>query len=61
MAKTRAKYWYQSKTIWLAILEGVGGIVTILTTELPEVGGLLILKALIEIGLRFVTKLPVEV
>lgn len=49
------KKWYKSKVIWLAIIQGIAGVIVAFTTQYPDVGGLLIGKSLIDMILRIVT------
>lgn len=54
------KSWYKSKTVWLAILQAVAGIVVVFSTQHPEIGALVLMKSLLDVTLRFVTQLPVQ-
>lgn len=54
------KKWYKSRTVQIAILTGIIGVVTALQTEYTEVGVLVSIKALLDIALRFITTAPVE-
>ena len=54
------KKWYKSKTIWLAILTGISGVVIALSTQYPAAGALVVLKSLIDIALRYATELPLS-
>lgn len=52
------KSWYQSKTVWLAIAQGVLGVMTALTTANPElatIGWIATGKSLLDMFLRFGT------
>lgn len=49
------KKWYQSKVIWLAILQGIVGVVVAFTTQYPGVGSILIGKSILDMILRVVT------
>lgn len=60
MAKRNLKDWYKSKTIWVAILQGVAGLVVAFSTEYPEAGGLLLVKSLVDFGLRMFTNKAVK-
>ena len=59
MKNQQTKKWYQSKMIWLAVVQGIAGIVTAVATEFPEIGGLAVVKSVMDIALRAVTKSPV--
>lgn len=52
------KDWYKSKTLWLATLQGISGIVTVLVSENPQldaVGGVAVLKSVLDVALRLIT------
>lgn len=52
------KQWYLSKTLWLAVLMAVGGILTALLAENPilqNAGWVMVIKAAIDGLLRIVT------
>jgi hypothetical protein len=52
------KSWYSSKTIWLAVIQAVLGILAAIRVENPslfDVGVFLILKSVLDIGLRLLT------
>ncbi len=54
------KNWYQSKTIWFAILTGAVGIVTSFSTQYPDVGWLVTIGSVINVILRLVTSEPIQ-
>lgn len=60
------KNWYQSKTIWLAIIQAVIGILTLIagvlngSTQLNAAGITLIFKSLVDIYVRFTTDTSVR-
>ena len=56
----RIRNWYRSRTIWLALLQAVGGILLVVVAEYPEAGGILIAKSFIDIALRAVTVKPIR-
>lgn len=56
----KKKQLWKSKTLWVAILQGALGIVMVLQTEMPEVGGLLLLKAALDMILRALTTKPLD-
>lgn len=45
----------KSKTVWIAVLQGIAGVVVVLQTQYPELGYVAIGKSLVDIGLRFLT------
>ena len=49
----------QSRTFWLAIIQGVAGVIVILETELPGVGWVAIVKSVLDVLLRLATGKPV--
>ena len=56
------KKWYLSKTIWLAILQGIAGVLAAYGSENPDIysiGYILIAKSILDIGLRFLTEKPI--
>lgn len=54
------KKWYQSKTILLAIVQSIAGIVVVFESQYGAVGAVLIVKSAVDIALRIITALPVE-
>jgi hypothetical protein len=54
------KPWYTSKTILLAIAQAIIGIVVVLETSYPGVGGLVMAKSAMDILLRFITDAPIQ-
>lgn len=55
-----AKSWYTSKTIWIAILQGILGVLVAIGTSVPNIGWLIILKSIIDIILRGLTEKPIS-
>ncbi len=53
------KPWYESKTIWIALIQAVIAVVIVVSTQYPAIGGLLVLKSILDILNRFVTGLPI--
>lgn len=56
-----SKTFWQSKTFWLAVLQAVAGVIAVILTENPQlemVGGVAILKSVIDTLLRGVTSKP---
>jgi len=57
------KKWYKSKTLWLAILQGVAGILVAIINVNPNmkiVGGAMVVKSVIDFGLRLLTSQPIQ-
>jgi len=55
------KHLVQSKVFWVAVLQGIFGIILVLETEVPELGWVAIAKSVLDVGLRFVTSMPVTI
>lgn len=55
---TNTKNWITSKTLWVAILQGIVGVFTVLSTtpEFQGVGYLLIIKSVLDGYLRSITE-----
>ena len=56
------KRWYQSKTIRIAIIQALIGIVTAFVSSYPElqaVGIVAVIKSFLDIALRYVTNAPI--
>lgn len=54
----KGKAWYLSKTLWVAVLQGIAGVLAALFVANPElklVGAIAIIKSGIDIGLRVLT------
>ena len=60
MAKKKIKPIFKSRTLWVAVAQGVVGILAVVLTEYPELGGVVIVKSIIDFGLRYITKQPVK-
>lgn len=56
----QAKGLLQSRTFWLAVLQAIGGAITIFATAYPGAGVLLLAKSLLDIYLRSTTTEPVS-
>lgn len=54
------KKWYLSRTIVLAILQGILGVIVVVETQYPTAGTLLIVKSILDTVLRFATTQPVD-
>jgi hypothetical protein len=55
-----SKKWYASKTIWIALLQFIGGGLVVLSTNYPAIGVLGMLKSVIDILVRYNTASPIE-
>jgi hypothetical protein len=53
------KGWLQSKTFWLAIVQGAVGVVGVLATQYPEAGWALMAKSVLDVVLRKLTSKPI--
>ncbi len=56
------KRWYSSRTVWIAIVQGIVGIVTAILASNPElqtVGAVVTLKSALDIILRYLTTKPI--
>lgn len=50
------KKWYLSKTVILAVLQGVLGIIVAIGSQIPTVGWLMIVKSIIDVIIRGMTE-----
>lgn len=48
-----------SKTFWLAVIQGVLGVIIVISSSIPGVGWVMVLKTVLDIILRFLTEKPV--
>lgn len=48
-----------SKTFWLAVLQGIIGLVVVFSTSYPDAGWLLTAKSVLDIVLRLYTSQPI--
>ena len=56
------KRWYESRTIWVAVLQAFGGLLAVVIAADPGVqtaGGIAMMKSAIDVLLRFLTNVPV--
>lgn len=51
----KMKSWYKSKTIWIAVIQGILGVIVAVGQTFPEAGYFLIVKTFLDIVLRTVT------
>lgn len=54
-----SKKWYESKTLWLAIAQGVAGVFVVLATQYPAVGWIAIGKSVVDFFIRYNTSSPI--
>lgn len=57
------KPWYKSKTIWLAILQAISGVLLAFFQTNPtigEVGWFVMTKSVLDVGIRLLTQVPIE-
>lgn len=55
MAKN-IKKWYQSKTIRIALIQAIAGLLAVFASEYPELGVIAVIKSFVDILLRFTTE-----
>lgn len=53
------KPWWKSKTVILAMLQALVGIVVIMETQFPGLGLIAVVKSIFDIVIRFTTELPI--
>ena len=49
------KVWYQSKTLWIALAQGVIGVLVVVQTSNPDLGWIVIVKSVLDIYIRSIT------
>lgn len=54
------KKWYTSRTIWIAILTSVMGLIVAFDSQYPGIGFLMIFKSFIDVVLRFITTTEIK-
>ena len=54
------KKWYKSKTILVALLQAIAGILIAFQAEYPSIGLIVIGKSLIDITIRYLTQEAIE-
>ena len=52
------KPWYQSKTIWVAVLQACVAVFVSISQSNPELGGILVMKSVADVVLRYLTDKP---
>lgn len=58
--QTELKPWYQSKTIWLAMVQGAIAVVLVFQEANPEMGYLILAKSFLDVLLRYITVDTIE-
>jgi hypothetical protein len=53
------KPWYASLTLWIAVAQGVAGILAVLLMQHPEIGMLVVAKSIVDIFIRLSTSQPI--
>lgn len=53
-----AKPWWKSKTLWVAVIQGIIGILVVLISQHPELGWLMVAKSVLDSFLRYITIKP---
>ena len=61
MVRAKVKNLFRSRTFWLAVIQGVLGVLIVVMVELPGIGGLVVAKSVLDVALRLITGEPVEV
>jgi len=46
---------FESKTFWLAVVQGIAGILVVIESSHPGVGSIIIAKSFVDIMLRYLT------
>lgn len=57
---TYMKKLVHSKTFWFAVSQAVGAVLIVAFTELDMMGGVLVVKSIMDIALRLETKEPIQ-
>lgn len=57
---TNAQPWYQSKTLWYAILTGLVGVFGVLSHDYPQWGWIVLLNSTLVAILRVITIAPIK-
>ena len=54
------KPWWKSKTMWVAVIQFVIAGLMVTGTNYPEIGGVLMLKSVLDFVLRLITNSPIK-
>ena len=57
---TNQKPWYESKTLWYAIITGLVGIFGVLSHDYPTVGWIIYGNSVLTFALRLITNSPIK-
>jgi hypothetical protein len=63
MTKSKTKSILQSKTFIVAVIQAVIGVIAVFTASYPElqaIGGIAVVKSILDIVLRYITVAPVK-
>lgn len=52
------KQWWNSRTLWLAIAQGLAGVFTVLATQYATIGWIVVGKSILDAILRIITIAP---
>jgi uncharacterized membrane protein len=55
------KDWYKSKTIWIAIIQAIIGVLVVIETQYPGVGFIVLFKSVLDTFLRVATYTELDV
>lgn len=50
---------FESKNFWVAVIQGLAGVLLVILEHYPNIGYLMIAKSVIDVILRFLTNRPV--
>lgn len=60
MGNVSPKSIFESKTFWVACIQGLAGIMVVLLEHYPNLGYLMIAKSFIDVIVRFLSSRPVS-
>ena len=55
-----SKSWLASKTVWIAILQAIGGVLIVVYTENPTFGWAMLSKSVVDVFIRALTTEPLK-
>jgi len=55
----KMKTLLQSRTMWIAVAQAIGAVLIVAFTELDMMGGVLVVKSIVDVILRLDTKEPI--
>lgn len=50
---------FKSKVFWIAVVQGIIGVLVVMETNMPEIGWIAIVKSVLDMGMRMITTAPV--